>query len=271
MTAKKKKMVKGLVVVALIAIIGIGATLAYFSFTTDQKTNKFTSDANLPGKITETEWQYGKDGWKDYQPGSVTAKNPQIVNESKNTSAYVAMKVVILDNTKTDGTVASFTDLSGDNNPYFDVLTNGTVGYNTSKWVRSTTYSNLYIYKGQLAAGATTEALFTNVQIKSGIQKVYTNSSATEKYYAYDVDANGNRIESSKTEIGQGTTLVEQNAKIYQEVNGVMTEVTDATTKLPSFDIQVTGYGVQTANLEMAADYQSGTAFDQLATLAGLK
>ena len=83
----KKKLI--LLIVALIAIIGLGSLFAYLS-DTDQKTNVFTL-GSVKIELTETNWN--SSNGQNVVPGQPINKNPAI-NNTGNNPAYVYIKVV---------------------------------------------------------------------------------------------------------------------------------------------------------------------------------
>lgn len=277
MTAKKKKLIKGLVAVALIAIIGIGATFAYLSFQTDTKTNKFTSDKNVTGSIKEKNWTYGDDGWKTYQPGDITTKDPVITNDSTGVDVYVAMKVTCKANEGTgDQSAITFADLqkkyvdifhgystlAGESNDKGDNVVNITSlnstttanGIDSTKWA-ATSQDGFYIYKTTLAPGKQTAPLFDAVRVKTGIYTLYSITSKTETETLFTVNADG-----TKTKVTTNTLFTSSDTKVIAE-DSAGNQV-DVTTTLPSFTITVTGYGVQAANT-------TSTYVNELGKLAG--
>lgn len=286
MTAKKKKLIKGLVAVALIAIIGIGATLAYLSFTTTTKSNKFTSDKTAEGSLREDNWNKKDDTWSDYSPGDVAAKDPIIYNDSTDVNTYVAMKVTCtannLDNQESQGEITfadlqeKYVDLFSGNSTYNDTTkknvvdtskitsTSAATGLNLIDWY-ATSQDGFYVYKTSLAPGAHTNPLFDAVRVKTGIYTLYTSTTTTGTVTYYKENADGTKGDS----LGTKTIFVSSDTKVIAEdANG---NRVDVGTKLPSFTITVTGYGVQTNNLTLgdATAKTTGTAVDELAKLAG--
>lgn len=85
----KKKIVSLALVVALIAIAAVG-TLAYFTDTTDAKTNTFTV-GNVDIELTEPSWT--ENDTHTLMPGTSYAKDPTITVAEKSQDAYVFLKV----------------------------------------------------------------------------------------------------------------------------------------------------------------------------------
>ena len=86
----KKKIVALCLCVALAVVAIGGATLAYFTDTTDAKTNTFTV-GNVDIELTEPSWN--EDDNHTLMPGTSYAKNPTITVAKKSQDAYVFLKV----------------------------------------------------------------------------------------------------------------------------------------------------------------------------------
>ena len=86
----KKKIVALCLCVALAVVAIGGATLAYFTDTTDAKTNTFTV-GNVDIELTEPSWK--EDDTHTLMPGTSYAKNPTITVTQKSQDAYVFLKV----------------------------------------------------------------------------------------------------------------------------------------------------------------------------------
>lgn len=262
---KSKKVLKLLTSFALVAAIAVGFTLAYLSSVTDTKENKFTSDSNITGELTEEDtW---KDGWKDYKPGESKAKTPTISLEKGSEAARVGMKVAFYNTTGSTEANPVKDEISA--NDFFTKF--GTLSFNngglnlgaagTDTWSAVDVNGNalFYVYNNILTDAKATEPLFDKVTINTGIYTYYDITS-TEKT-VWTTDVNGNKVE-----VKDNYVLVEEDTKFYlKEADGSFTEVT-GNTKLPSFQIDVTGYATQAyADGQPIADWQ-----DQLLKLAEL-
>lgn len=252
MTAKKKKMVKGLVVVALIAIIGIGATLAYLTASTGAKSNKFSSNSKIEGKTIETEWdKTHKDGWTDYKPGDTTAKDPSVILTKGSESGYVALQMDFVDNAGQKRTYDDFTKYAS-----YDKINDGWTLIAKNQYG-----SELYIYETPVEPSATNDAspantLFNNITTNAGITSVGSSSQTTFYKRVQKVDANG-KVTYDQTTVT--ATDAKDSGTVYYDANG---NVVGAGTTLPSFQIDINGYAVQSANVDLA------TAKTQLIALA---
>lgn len=229
---EKKKVLGIFGTVALTAAIAVSGTLAYLSFTSDEKVNKFTSDAKVSGDLIEKDWTHGETGWNDYLPGESTGKNPKIEIAPDSEDAYIAMKVIIEDTNGNEISLNQFTD------DYATLSYNGVNGLNPD----FEKHGDLYIYKNVVAKGTSSPALFDKVTVNTGILKVYKTQTATETIIVKNSEGNVIRTE-------QGQVLVNASEKVYIVENGKEVEVTNDT-KLPSFNIKVTGYAVQASGTQ---------------------
>ena len=106
---RSKGLMAGVLGAALVAALGVGGTLAYLTYTTNQEKNSFTSNPNITADLLEPEWTAGAaegdakdapDGSKmpleadNMIPGSEVAKNPFVVNTSVNgAKAWAGIKL----------------------------------------------------------------------------------------------------------------------------------------------------------------------------------
>lgn len=255
--ANKKRIATTLGAMALTAALAIGGTLAYLSTITQTAENKFTSSKGITGEITETEWEHGKDGWTDYEPGQSTGKNPVITIEDNGTSteAYVAMKLVCVG---ADGKEISFKEFQ---EKYATVSYNEVTGYNTTDWTESINYAGLFLYNTTLKTPASTNPIFDTVTVNTGIYRTYEAKSADETIITYKVDENGKEIQGTRVET-KGQSIFSEDSKVFiKDASGELVEVSNDAT-LPSFEIKATGYAIQKSGNE--AIYES-----ELAKLAG--
>lgn len=107
--SKKRTWVAVVLAVAFVAILGIGGTFAYLTWTTNQTPNRFTTDPTITADLLEPAWtnaakdsDHGtaSDGTDipakadNMLPSSVVAKNPFVVNTSNNgADIYAGMKL----------------------------------------------------------------------------------------------------------------------------------------------------------------------------------
>lgn len=92
----KKKLITMIASLAMVAVIGIGATLAYMTQTTDTKENTFTV-GRVDASLTETnkdgkQWDDTTDG-KNLYPGQSVVKKPIMTILKESSDAYAFLKV----------------------------------------------------------------------------------------------------------------------------------------------------------------------------------
>ena len=149
----KKKITAIALVVCLVAVAVVGGSLAYFTDNAE-KTNTFTV-GNVDITLTEPNWDASgsKDALEAY-PGEPLAKDPTVTNDGAN-PCFVRIKVEGLDCLGADaGMITYRTD-------YRD----GKLGEN---WVLNTADGYFY-YTKVLEAGKTTDALFDQIVIPTGL------------------------------------------------------------------------------------------------------
>ncbi len=227
---KMKKITATAAAMALSAGLVVGGTLAYLNSVTETKTNTFTSGKNITTTLTETEWT--SDSGKNYTPGDVIRKNPVMVNESDQ-AVYMAIKVDYQD---AQGNLMSADDFA----KYASVS-----DYNSENWEKlavNSDGSEFWIYKSAVDADSSTEALFNNVEVYTGITEEWSSQAKTTTIYKCDADGN-------KLEIIDVTKEEYDPTVIYKDAND---NVVDAGT-LPTFNIKVTGFAIQASTF---ADYK---------------
>lgn len=101
---KKRNLLISILSLALVAVIGVGATLAYFTDKTETKTNTFTTghvQINLLDKTEPTEDQIGGKytdtgiAYEDIMPGDQISKIVGVESVIDSESAWVAIRVEI--------------------------------------------------------------------------------------------------------------------------------------------------------------------------------
>lgn len=180
---KKKSLVTMVVSLSLVAVTGVGATLAFLSDSTGTLVNSFSTATGYTGEDqavqiqetklgTEKKYSYGQDGftgneYTDLLPGDSVKKDPNVVLGENSIDSYVFIQVVGADdlaNTDNDG------DLKGD----FSIDE-----FNT-KWEKvggpEDSLDGYYIYNVgteedpyKVVAGTSTEDLFTTVTYNKNV------------------------------------------------------------------------------------------------------
>ena len=171
-TMNKKKIITACLVVALLAVFAIGGSLAYFT-DTEEKDNTFTV-GNVDIQLTEPNWvSAGSVDAPEVYPGEPLAKDPTVTNNGAN-PCFVRIQVTGLDCLGNAGMITYRTDYV--DNKLGDNWVKGNDGY--------------YYYNKVLEVGTTTDALFDQIVIPTGV----TNDDA----FASDSDSDTvERIEYS--------------------------------------------------------------------------
>lgn len=300
MTAKKKKIIKGLVAVALIAIIGVGATLALLSANTGNKTNKFSSSGkNITGETTETFHE------TSYAPGQHFDKNPSIKIGANSSDCYAALALdyygdngyTITQNTEGIG-IGQFTNTCLTNSEFdaskvstgakisetvlqqnyatvegwnkVDTYTGTENSATNGNWVLIASSTNgsskLYMYNGVIKSSTddiSLKSLFTGVTTtKYDIKSESYTSTDPKEATTY------------KTTITQPTNDIEGSslqANLYGKQAEPIVYEYQAQIPIPQFVIDINGYAVQatglTTNDESKNDADNGLARAKAAAL----
>lgn len=148
----KKKLVAMCMVVCLSAIAIVGGTLAYFT-DDEEATNTFTI-GNVDITLTEPNWTgSGSQDAPEVYPGEPLAKDPTVTNDGAN-PCFVRINVEGLDCLGNAGMITYRTDYVADK-----------LGDN---WVKHT--DGYFYYNKVLAVGETTDALFDQIVIPTGVE-----------------------------------------------------------------------------------------------------
>jgi len=188
---KKKSLITMLVSLSLVAVVGVGATLAYLSDSTQTLNNTFTVGADIDISLYEhvgnIEGAKDLDGiaFTDLMPGTSLYKDPTVEVTANSSACKVFIKVVGIDalegidtNGSTAGTDFSVTGLDSTN--WVKVAEVDKTTPNVSK------KDGIYQYIGtadRIVAKATTNTvlapLFTGVTYNSTAQETSTPSAIT--------------------------------------------------------------------------------------------
>ncbi|MDR1438459.1 MAG: SipW-dependent-type signal peptide-containing protein, partial [Clostridiales bacterium] len=149
----KRKIALVFLAVALVAIIAVGGSLAYFYAETDEATNTFTF-GSVTGELTEN----GEDGpdWDDGDsadgvlPGQTVPKAPVVTNGEGSADAFVRLIV--------SGVDAEYCEIVGLN-----------VGTEPNQWTAGE--NGVYYYNKKIAAEEATTPLFTGIKIAAGVEQ----------------------------------------------------------------------------------------------------
>lgn len=171
-----KKVLSTVLAGALAVTAVVGGSLAYFT-DTDEKTNTFTV-GNVGITLTEPGWEAtGKEDAETVYAGEPLAKDPTVKNDGAN-PCFVRIKVDGLDSLGDAGMITYRTDY------VTDKLGNG--------WVKGN--DGYFYYDAVLEVGATTDALFDQIVIPTGL----TNEDAKEGGYDVTVTAEAVQAQGAK-------------------------------------------------------------------------
>lgn len=207
---KKKSIALTLTAVMLALAVGIGGTIAYFTSTTDEVKNTFTT-GNVGITLDEAKVVKNGDTWtatndprvkeNEYEtvyPGAVLPKDPTIHVNTDSQEAYVAMKVVV---TKANEWK---TALEAKNIQLADVVK----GHDEGKWARvddpmfdttNDTATYFYMYKTTVKAGDSC-MLFNQVVIPAAFDndELAKIDGFTMTATGYAIQAQGVNAETAK-------------------------------------------------------------------------
>lgn len=168
-----KKILALVLVICLAMAIGVGATLAYFT-ADDTAKNEFTV-GNVKIDLTEPKWdENGSEDAPEVYPGEALAKDPTVKNIGAN-PCFLRIQVEGLDCLDEAGVITYRTD-------YVD----GALG---TDWVLHT--DGYFYYTKVLAAGETTDALFDQIVIPTGLENGDGSFIYEIDVTAYAVQAQG--------------------------------------------------------------------------------
>lgn len=202
---KKKSIALTLTAVMLALAVGIGGTIAYFTSTTEEVKNTFTT-GNVGIKLDEAvvtktgdTWTAGNERvktntYETVYPGAVLPKDPTIHVNADSQEAYVAMKVVV---TKANEWK---TALEAKNIQLADVVK----GHDENKWTRvggvkfdnvNDTATYFYMYKTTVKAGDSC-MLFNQVIIPAAFDNTEMTAINGENGEGFTITATGYAIQA---------------------------------------------------------------------------
>lgn len=176
---EKKSLKKILLSAGLVGVIGVGASLAYFSDVTMVLTNTFdmfgdstnpavaltikengvTVDKNGNYVLDDDVWKIEGQGneYKDFLPGATLAKNPTVFIGPKTTDSVVVVKATGLDQSEV------FETIQIDTNNWNEITDDLNLNDGARYFEYHTTVSN------PKATEVSLESLFTSITVKSGV------------------------------------------------------------------------------------------------------
>lgn len=273
----KKKLIATIAATCLVAALGVGATLAYYTSTTEAVVNTFTI-GNVKIELLEPEWKPTEG--LDLVPGAEVEKDPFITNIGA-CAGYMMMHVTGMDEMTDMGFKVQ---VGSDEKGYTD-------GYNTAKWilVDETTgipkavptdnklVDGYYIYvgdnEGAVDAGDNTEALFDRVVFdKDKEEMAITSYQIVAKYqdakgYFTYKDLNDNVIEANKDRVPaekdgkvimtyfiEGDDCADKDGySSYEEAREHVLAAHDEEAEY-AFGLSVQGFAIQSENIAFQTD-----------------
>lgn len=239
MENRTKKLVKvgaTITSLALVGAVSIGLTTAYLNASTVEKTNTFSSSANVITTLTEPSW--GDRETKSYKPGDTVDKDPQVNIAPHSENAYLAATVEFkLQNWKGEGEIAL---------TYGQFKTLATI-YGVDK-NDFTTYDDGADGKWVLGEG---------VSLNDSDEKVtlyYVNGGTGTDADDLKVMAPTNITDSifEKVEFKDTTEFESALKTIYRSDTSYDGKTVKIKDKYPNITIEVKSYAVQADNLDLA-------------------
>ena len=166
----KRKILLLAALLVMVAILGVGGTLAYF--TADETVANTFTVGNVKIELTEPKWEEtGKEEAKDVYPGQVLPKDPTVKNVGAN-PCYVRVKVDGLD------VLGKTADL---------LIKTGALGID---WVLHT--DDYYYYTKVLEKDAATTAVFETITIPTAL----TNEDGEEHTAEYNIEVTAYAVQA---------------------------------------------------------------------------
>lgn len=198
---KRRNPLVWVMVLAFAAVLGVGGTFAYLTYTTNQVNNELSTATGLTADVIETSWtDEMKTKAKNMVPGDSLDKNPVVVNTSKNgAKEFVAVKLSF--EKLKDGSTTEYEAMTADEvnavlaaySIYTDDTDASTAGLHVSNdWTQIDPATNVnyagagvyyYTYKGSIEA-MTASAADANIDSKNKTTELFKHvvmlSSATD-------------------------------------------------------------------------------------------
>lgn len=224
---RKKSLISMVVALSLVAVIMVGATLAYLTDTTEKVVNTFTI-GNVDIDLDEPSWK--PDNAKDLEPGAEIEKDPTVYNTGKN-DAYVA---VVIDGMKKMAAAGFAAEV---NDGWVLVDENGVA----LDWDGKTLVDGIYAYSTDMVeAGGETVPVFNKVVFEGTDDLNNTHIIHEIAVDEEDETAGTYFIIDDKTDVHYAT---------YKEAAAAAQEL--AVEETLSFDLTVQAYAIQTKGFEM--------------------
>lgn len=253
---RKKKVAITICAIAITCVLAVGGSLAYFTDQTEKVKNVFTSnDIELSGKMDES---FDEETAEKFLPGDAIYKIPVLTNDKDSIDAWSAIKVdIFVDGNKVsyDKFVSDFAEIKSKNS-------NGEMidGFNISPdsfELISGSYDSedslVFFYNDILSAGESTQPIFDEVKINTGIKTVITTKTNEKRIYK-EVQKGTSNAEQID---GKWYVLVnvekdeyDSSSSYYVKGTSGKLEKVDADFELPELEIKVQGYMIQAENVD---------------------
>lgn len=249
---KKKNLIVSVVSLALVAALGMGATLAYLT-DNEAVTNTFTT-GNVKIDLEEPDWD--PENGQDLEPGDVIDKNPRIINTGKN-SAYMMIQVEGVDDMREKDFEVYFDDVNwvlvdatGKALDKTLVAADNSLTGEEEALLVDGYYAYVGTSAGVVAAGKATTPLFEKVYYTTdGVGAEFAKyivkgilNDAKDGVSHYEIWKDGAKVEFE----GNSFASYDLAADYIVSEDGLNAEATTSYT----FDLDVAGYGIQSENIE---------------------
>ena len=254
---EKKRLFTTLGAMVLTGAIAVTGTWAFLNKVTETKTNTFTSSKDISTELVEE--NFDEEIAENYIPGQVIAKDPVMKNDAEKNEGlpiYVGVKLEYIDNNGKHISREEFIE------NYAEIMNNGEEGFN-NLWKEFGTYndgSEFYVFKNVVQPGASSDPIFTDIKVITGIKEVIKTEYSSKTLYRIDKDENGN---DKEPEIIDKTDSTNSSRVLYEKIEDKYVPIEGDAYTLPKFEIKVTGYAVQ-GNDEVSQE----EAIDELVKLA---
>lgn len=200
---KKRSLIIALSLV-LVAVISVGATLAYFTAQTDTVTNMFTL-GNISATISEPKW----DATASHllMPGDSYLKDPTITIGATSQPAWVFMKVTVTDAAALQAAVTAVS-------PDTDLLGGIAANLMPASWTSMATPSvfgdvktYIYGYTTTLSASQSTSPIFTEITLPTSVDG---SSTYTDLLTGFTITAQGFAVQAANVDtLAEAFTLAQ--------------------------------------------------------------
>lgn len=264
----KKKIALTACAAALVGTFAVGGTLAYFTAQTNTVENVFAgNNKDLKGIIDE---RFDKETAESYTPGDVIYKEPWLENKTDSIDAWVAVKVDV----DAEGNAISYDDFVTKYATIQTKTANGQFvdGFNTADFKEVTVPGanyKFFVYNTVVKAGDKTKNIFDQVTVNAQIKKVFNSETAEKTVWKevtkadYDSSSVTKKEISGKYYVQESVTSSTFNSEANYFVDKDGTLEAANISRLPKFNVNVTGYMVQADHVSYEEAVKELTALVQ--------